>query len=77
MACVYITHDLGTVMATVMATAESIAVIYRGEVGRDGAKPDVLGPLFDADTDLLLTPKRHQGWPEQAIARRTLESTGN
>ncbi len=50
-AYLFITHDL----ATVKAIADSIAVMYRGEVVRYGPKSQVLTPPFDAYTDLLLS----------------------
>jgi peptide/nickel transport system ATP-binding protein len=74
-AYLFITHDL----ATVKAIADSIAVMYRGQVVRYGAKSDVLAPPFDDYTDLLLSsvPEMHQGWLEQVIAHRRMESAGN
>lgn len=47
------------------AIANSIAVMYRGEVVRYGSKSTVLAPPFDAYTDLLLSscgPWRSAGW---------------
>ncbi|MER9952874.1 ABC transporter ATP-binding protein [Mesorhizobium sp. M0047] len=60
-----ITHDL----ATVKSIADSIAVMYRGEVVRYGSKSKVLTPPFDAYTDLLLSsvPEMEIGWLEKAI----------
>ncbi len=74
-AYLFITHDL----ATVKAIADSIAVMYRGQVVRYGAKSAVLAPPFDDYTDLLLSsvPELHQGWLEQVIAHRKMESAGN
>ena len=74
-AYVFITHDL----ATVKAIADSIAVMYRGQVVRYGPKSEVLSPPFDAYTDLLLSsvPQMEFGWLEKAIAGRRMESAGN
>ncbi len=74
-AYLFITHDL----ATVKSIADSIAVMYRGEVVRYGAKGKVLTPPFDAYTDLLLSsvPEMEIGWLEKAIAGRRMEAAGN
>ncbi len=74
-AYLFITHDL----ATVRSIADSIAVMYRGEVVRYGPKSKVLTPPFDAYTDLLLSsvPEMEIGWLEKAIAGRRMESAGN
>ena len=74
-AYLFITHDL----ATVKSIADSIAVMYRGEVVRYGAKSEVLNPPFDAYTDLLLSsvPEMEVGWLEKAIKTRRMESAGN
>ncbi|RWE82303.1 MULTISPECIES: ABC transporter ATP-binding protein [unclassified Mesorhizobium] len=74
-AYLFITHDL----ATVKAIADSIAVMYRGEVVRYGSKTQVLTPPFDAYTDLLLSsvPEMQVGWLEHAINERRMESAGN
>ena len=74
-AYLFITHDL----ATVRAIADSIAVMYRGEVVRYGPKSQVLTPPFDPYTDLLLSsvPELEQGWLERTIASRRQESAGN
>ncbi|RUW54677.1 ABC transporter ATP-binding protein [Mesorhizobium sp. M1A.F.Ca.ET.072.01.1.1] len=74
-AYLFITHDL----ATVKSIADSIAVMYRGEVVRYGSKSKVLAPPFDAYTDLLLSsvPEMEIGWLEKAIAGRRMESAGN
>lgn len=74
-AYLFITHDL----ATVKSIADSIAVMYRGEVVRYGPKSEVLRPPFDAYTDLLLSsvPEMEIGWLEKAIAGRRMESAGN
>ncbi|WP_415752066.1 ABC transporter ATP-binding protein [Mesorhizobium sp. B2-1-8] len=67
-AYLFITHDL----ATVKAIADSIAVMYRGEIVRYGPNSEVLTPPFDAYTDLLLSsvPNMEVGWLEKAIARQ-------
>jgi peptide/nickel transport system ATP-binding protein len=74
-AYMFITHDL----ATVKAIADSIAVMFRGEVVRYGPKSQVLAPPFDAYTDLLLSsvPEMELGWLEKAIKGRRMESAGN
>ncbi|RWF05585.1 MAG: ABC transporter ATP-binding protein [Mesorhizobium sp.] len=74
-AYLFITHDL----ATVKSIADSIAVMYRGEVVRYGAKSGVLTPPFDDYTDLLLSsvPEMEIGWLETAIAARKMASAGN
>jgi len=74
-AFLFITHDL----ATVKAIADSVAVMYRGEVVRYGTKSDVLSPPFDDYTDLLLSsvPEMKLGWLEEVIAHRKMESAGN
>ncbi|CUH53988.1 ABC transporter ATP-binding protein [Shimia marina] len=74
-AYLFITHDL----ATVKAIADSISVMYQGEVVRYGGKTDVLSPPFDDYTDLLLSsvPEMKLGWLEEVIANRKMESAGN
>ena len=74
-AYLFITHDL----ATVKSIADSIAVMYRGEVVRYGPKSKVLSPPFDDYTDLLLrsVPEMEIGWLEKAIAGRRMESAGH
>ena len=71
----FITHDL----ATVKAIADSIAVMFQGEVVRYGPKSQVLAPPFDDYTDLLLSsvPEMKIGWLEVTIATRKMESAGN
>lgn len=74
-AYLFITHDI----ATVRAIADSIAVMYQGEVARYGGKTDVLSPPFDDYTDLLLSsvPEMKLGWLESVIATRKMTSGGN
>ncbi len=74
-AYLFITHDL----ATVKAIADSIAVMYQGEVVRYGSKTEVLTPPFDDYTDLLLSsvPEMKLGWLEEVIAHRKMESAGH
>ena len=74
-AYLFITHDL----ATVKAIADRIAVMYRGEVVRYGAKSDVLTPPYDDCTDLLLAsvPEMEPGWLESVLQNRKMESAGN
>ncbi|MDB4188090.1 ABC transporter ATP-binding protein [Sulfitobacter sp.] len=71
----FITHDL----ATVKAIADSIAVMFQGEVVRYGPKSQVLAPPFDDYTDLLLSsvPEMKLGWLEETIVARKMESAGN
>ena len=74
-AYLFITHDL----ATVKAIADSIAVMYQGQVVRYGPKSQVLSPPFDDYTDLLLSsvPEMKLGWLEEVIEHRKMESAGN
>ena len=74
-AYLFITHDL----ATVKSIADSIAVMYRGQVVRYGPKSQVLAPPFDDYTDLLLSsvPEMEMGWLEKAISGRRMASAGN
>ncbi len=74
-AYLFITHDL----ATVRAIADSIAVMYQGNVVRYGPKSQVLNPPFDDYTDLLLSSVQEMklGWLEEVIANRKMESAGN
>lgn len=74
-AYLFVTHDI----ATVRAIADSIAVMYQGEVARYGGKTAVLSPPFDDYTDLLLSsvPEMKLGWLEDVIANRKMQSGGN
>ncbi|NNF24312.1 MAG: ABC transporter ATP-binding protein [Rhodobacteraceae bacterium] len=74
-AYLFITHDL----ATVKAIADSIAVMYQGNVVRYGPKSQVLAPPFDAYTDLLLSsvPEMKLGWLEEVQESRRMESAGH
>ena len=65
--------------ATVLAIADKIAVMYRGQVVRYGGKTDVLTPPYDDYTDLLLSsaPERRLGWLEEVLTHRKMESAGN
>ena len=74
-AYLFITHDL----ATVRAIADSIAVMYQGEVVRYGPKSEVLSPPFDDYTDLLLSsvPEMELGWLEKVVAHRKMEAAGH
>ncbi|KUM24386.1 ABC transporter [Mesorhizobium loti] len=74
-AYLFITHDL----ATVESIADSISVMYRGEVVRYGPKVNVLAPPFDPYTDLLLSsvPKLEVGWLDKVILSRQMECAGN
>ena len=72
---IFITHDI----AIVRAIADSVAVMYQGELVRFGPKSEVLSPPFDDYTDLLLksVPEMHLGWLEEVLATRKIESAGN
>ncbi|WP_321454391.1 ABC transporter ATP-binding protein [uncultured Cohaesibacter sp.] len=72
---IFITHDI----AIVRAIADSVAVMYQGELVRFGPKSEVLTPPFDDYTDLLLksVPEMHLGWLEEVLASRKIESAGN
>lgn len=74
-AYLFITHDI----ATVRAIADSIAVMYRGQVVRYGSRSEVLSPPYDDYTDLLLSsvPEMEIGWLEKVLASRKMESAGN
>ena len=74
-AYLFITHDL----ATVRAIADSIAVMYQGQLVRYGPKSQVLSPPFDDYTDLLLSsvPEMKLGWLEEVLAHRKMESAGH
>ncbi len=74
-AYLFITHDL----ATVRAIADSIAVMFKGELVRYGAKSKVLSPPFDDYTDLLLSsvPEMKLGWLEQVLSKRRMAAAGN
>ncbi len=63
-AYLFITHDL----ATVRVIADTIAVMHRGEVVRQGPKQAVLSPPFDSYTEILLAsaPEMRPGWLEEA-----------
>ena len=74
-AYLFITHDL----ATVRAIADTIAVMFKGELVRYGGKTQVLSPPFDDYTDLLLSsvPEMQLGWLEKVLAGRRMASAGN
>ena len=74
-AYLFITHDL----ATVRAIADSIAVMFKGELVRYGSKTEVLSPPFDDYTDLLLSsvPEMQLGWLEQVLSTRRMQAAGN
>ncbi|CAH2397065.1 ABC transporter ATP-binding protein [Mesorhizobium escarrei] len=73
MAYLFITHDI----ATVRSIADSVAIMYRGEVVRYGPKSKVLTPPFDDYTERLLdsVPKKEIGWLERVIEGRAMQST--
>ena len=70
----FITHDI----ATVRAIADSVAVMYLGQVVRFGPKSHVLAPPFDDYTDLLLksVPEMEVVWLERVLETRRMESGG-
>jgi peptide/nickel transport system ATP-binding protein len=74
-AYLFITHDL----ATVKAIADSIAVMFKGELVRYGGKTQVLSPPFDDYTDLLLSsvPEMQLGWLEKVLSTRRMAAAGN
>ena len=61
------------------AIADSIAVMFQGQVVRYGPKSQVLAPPFDDYTDLLLSsvPEMKLGWLEEVLENRRMESAGN
>jgi peptide/nickel transport system ATP-binding protein len=64
----FITHDL----ATVKAIADTIVVMYRGEVVAQGPKHEILNPPHHPYTDLLLSsvPEMDTGWLDRLLAER-------
>ena len=62
---IFITHDI----AAVREVADTIAVMYRGEVVRYGGKQEVLSPPFDDYTELLMrsVPEIRLGWLEETL----------
>ena len=64
----FITHDL----ATVKAIADSIVVMYRGEVVQQGPKHEILTPPHHPYTDLLLSsvPEMDTAWLDGVLAER-------
>jgi peptide/nickel transport system ATP-binding protein len=65
---VFITHDL----ATVRAIADTVAVMYQGEVVESGETDDILGnPVTDYAKRLLSSvPEMRIGWLEQVAQAR-------
>jgi peptide/nickel transport system ATP-binding protein len=65
---IFITHDL----ATVRAIADSVAVMYQGEVVESGPKDEVLNNPQTAYTKLLLSsvPVMQTGWLDDVLAER-------
>ncbi|NKG30549.1 ABC transporter ATP-binding protein [Erwinia rhapontici] len=59
----FITHD----MAIVRAIAHQVAVMYRGNIVRQGDREQVLNPPFDSYTGQLLRaePSAHPGWLDE------------
>jgi len=64
----YITHDI----ATVRAIADSIVVMYQGEIVQQGLKHEVLTPPHHLYTDLLLSsvPEMDTHWLDDLLAER-------
>jgi peptide/nickel transport system ATP-binding protein len=64
----FITHDL----ATVKAIADTLVVMYRGEVVAQGPKHEILNPPHHPYTDLLLSsvPEMDTGWLDRLLAER-------
>ena len=74
-AYVFITHDI----ATVRAIADSIVVMYQGQVVETGGKYEVLNPPHHDYTHLLLSsvPEMKLGWMEDVIEQRRMQSADN
>jgi peptide/nickel transport system ATP-binding protein len=64
----YITHDI----ATVRAIADTIVVMYQGEIVQQGLKHEVLTPPHHPYTDLLLSsvPEMDTSWLDSLLAER-------
>ena len=62
---IFITHDI----AAVREVADTIAVMYQGELVRYGGKAEVLAPPYDDYTELLLrsVPEMRIGWLEDTL----------
>lgn len=73
-AYLFITHDI----ATVRAIADSVAVMYQGNLIRFGQKTTVLSPPFDAYTELLLSsvPEMKLGWLDEVLNSRAVCNSG-
>ena len=74
-AYIFITHDI----ATVRAIADSIVVMYQGQVVEAGRKDEVLNPPHHDYTHLLLSsvPEMKLGWMEEIIEQRRMQSADN
>ncbi|PLW79211.1 ABC transporter ATP-binding protein [Cohaesibacter celericrescens] len=72
---IFITHDI----SIVRAIADSVAVMFQGELVQFGPKSKVLTPPYDDYTDLLLrsVPEMETGWLETVLATRKRESADN
>jgi peptide/nickel transport system ATP-binding protein len=71
---VFITHDL----ATVRAIADTVAVMYQGEVVEGGAAEDILGNPTTDYAKLLLSsvPQMKIGWLEEVTQARARSARG-
>jgi len=72
---IFITHDMGMVRAI----ADDVVVMQNGKIVEKGAKKDIFAPPYADYTHLLITstPKTEEGWLEQVIADRRMDSAGN
>ena len=72
---IFITHDMGMVRSI----ADDVVVMQNGKIVEKGSKKEIFAPPFADYTHLLIssTPKTEEGWLEQVIANRRMESAGN
>ena len=73
-ACLFITHDLGTVKRI----ANKVAVMLRGRVVAAGETARVFAPPYHPYTELLLSsvPEMRPEWLDEALARRIGRAAG-
>ena len=72
---IFITHDMGMVQSI----ADDVVVMQNGKIVEKGAKKDIFAPPYADYTHLLITstPKTEEGWLEQVLADRRMDSAGN
>lgn len=72
---IFITHDMGMVESI----ADDVVVMQNGKIVEKGAKSDIFAPPYADYTHLLITstPKTEEGWLEQVLADRRMDSAGN